>query len=107
VGVGVRWGSRVLESRGGWRGEGHLGGLGAKRPVGGERRGLPVGLVEVEVERPRPVGEDALLSDEAVVASAATALVGDVHGALIRTPGLVVVVRDRLVLRLPERERER
>lgn len=75
------------------------------RPLPGlvvrERLGAPVGLVEVHVKRPCPVGEHPLLRDEAVVAAPPPALVGNVHGALVRAAWLVVVVRDGLVLRLP------
>lgn len=72
-----------------------------QRPVGWERRGAPVRLVEVDVKSPCPVGEDPLLRDEAVVAAPAPTLMRNVHGALIWTTWLVVVVGDGVVLRLP------
>lgn len=77
-----------------------------QRPVVRERRGTPVRLVEVDVKRPCPVGEDSLLRDEAVVAAPPPPLMRDVHGAFIRAVWLVVVVRDRVVLRLPGEGRE-
>lgn len=81
------------------------------RPVGRQRRGAPVRLVEVDVKSLRPAGEDPLLGDEAVVAAPPAALVRNVHGALVGAARLVVVIGDRLVLRLPadggeERDRE-
>lgn len=72
-----------------------------QRPVGWKRRRAPVRLVEVDVKSPRPVGEDPLLRDEAVVAAAPSALVWNVHGALVRTARLVVVIGDGVMLRLP------
>lgn len=72
-----------------------------QRPVGWERRRAPVRLIEVYVKRPCPVGKHPLLSDEAVVTAPPTALVGNVHGTLVRATRLVVVIGDRLVLRLP------
>lgn len=55
----------------------------------------------MNVKSPSPAGKDTLLCDKAVVAAPPAALVRDVHGALVRAPRLVVVVGDRLVLRLP------
>lgn len=84
---------------------GSCGGGPFQRPVGWERRRAPVRLIEVDVKRPCPVGEHPLLRDEAVVAPALSALVGDVHGALVRATWLVVVVGDGLVLGLPAETR--
>lgn len=55
----------------------------------------------MDVECPSPVCKDPLLCDEAMVAAATASLVGDVHGTFVRALGLVVVIRDRVVLRLP------
>ena len=55
----------------------------------------------MDVKSPCPVGEDPLLRDEAVVTAPPPTLMRNVHGALIWTPRLVVVVGDRVVLRLP------
>lgn len=55
----------------------------------------------MDVKRPCPFGEDAFLCDEAVVAAPPTALVGNVHGALVRASRLIVVVGDGVMLRLP------
>lgn len=65
-----------------------------QRPVGRQRWGAPVGLVEVDVKSPCPVGEDSLLRDESVVAAPPPTLMGDVHGAFIRTTWLVVMIGD-------------
>ena len=70
--------------------------------VGWERRRAPVRLIEVDVKRPCPVGEHPLLRDEAMVAAAPPALMWNVHGALIWSTWLIVVVGNGLVLRLPE-----
>lgn len=70
-------------------------------PVGWERWGAPVRLVEVDVKRPCPVGKDSLLCDEAVVTAPTPTLMGNVHGALVRTTWLVIVVGDGVMLRLP------
>lgn len=81
-----------------------------KRPVGWERRGAPVRLVEMDVKCPCPVGEDALLCYKAVVTAPSPTLMRNVHSALIWATWLIVVIGDRVVLRLPaviERERER
>lgn len=64
-----------------------------KAPAGVPRSGRPVGLVEVDVEGLRPVGKDGLLRDEAVVAALTPPLVGQIQGALVRSGGLVVVIR--------------
>lgn len=55
----------------------------------------------MDVKSPCPVGEDPLLCDEAVVAAPPPTLMRNVHGALIWTARLVVVVGDGVVLRLP------
>lgn len=55
----------------------------------------------MDVKRPCPVGEHALLCDEAVVAPAFATLVRNVHGTLVWAAWLVVVVGDGLVLGLP------
>lgn len=77
----------------------------------GGGRGLPVRLVKADVEGSGPVGEDRLLRDEAVVAPPSTPLVGEIHGALVRPAGLVVVIRHGGMgggsVRKVERERER
>lgn len=57
------------------------------------RSGRPVGLVEVDVERPRPVGEHGPLRDEAVVAASTPPLMRQIHGALVGSRGLVVMIR--------------
>lgn len=72
-----------------------------QRAVGWQRRRRPVRLVEVDVKRPCPVGKDAFLSDEAVVAATPPALVGNVHATLIWASWFIVVVRHRVMLRLP------
>lgn len=90
--------SRLLSS-GGDRGSGRRFGGGRLVLVLGQGRRAPVGLVEVDVESPGPLGEDALLGDEAMVAAAAAALMGDVHGTLVWPKRLVVVVGDRGMLR--------
>lgn len=69
--------------------------------VGWKRRGAPIWLVEVDVKSPCPVGEDPLLRDETVMAAPPPTLMRNVHGALIRTTWLVVMIGDGVVLRLP------
>lgn len=47
----------------------------------------------MDIEGPGPVCEHGLLRDEAVVAPSSAPLVGEVHGALVRAGGLVVMIR--------------
>lgn len=72
-----------------------------QRSVGWERWGAPVWLVKVDVESPCPAGEDPLLRDETMMAAPPPTLMRNVHSALIWTTWLVVMIGDRLVLRLP------
>lgn len=81
--------------------QGPRGGRPHQRSVGWERWGAPVWLVEVDVKSPCPVGEDPLLRDEAVVAAPPPTLMRNVHGTLVWTTWLVVMIGDRVVLRLP------
>lgn len=55
----------------------------------------------MDVKRPCPVSEYALLCDEAVMAASASALVGDVHGAFVWPQGLVIMVWDGRALGFP------
>lgn len=47
----------------------------------------------MDVEGPRPLGEYGPLRDEAVVAASTPPLMGQIHGALVGSRGLVVVIR--------------
>lgn len=47
----------------------------------------------MDVEGSSPVCKHRLLRDEAVVASSAAPLVGEVHGAFVGPRGLVVMIR--------------
>lgn len=58
----------------------------------------------MDVKRTCPVCKDPLLGDEAVVAAPPASFVGNVHGTLVRTARLVVVVGDGVVLGLPVEE---
>lgn len=82
---------------------------GQRAPLGAgpsERLWFPVWLEEADVECPCPVLEDALLGDEAVVAALAAPLVGNVHGALVRTQRFVVVIRYWKMIRIPVEKRK-
>ena len=52
----------------------------------------PVWLVEVDVEGPCPVGKHCLLRNEAMVAATTALFMGEVHGTLIGTGRLIVVI---------------
>lgn len=60
-----------------------------------ESRGPPVWLVKVDIVGLSPVCEHYLLGDEAMVASLSTPFVGEIHGALVRSPGLIVMIWHR------------
>lgn len=55
----------------------------------------------MDVKRPCPVSEDALLRDKAMMAASASTLVRDVHGTFVWPQGLVIMVWDRRTLRFP------